>query len=57
LSQPQRRQQAEGLLRHCADARIVAVQSRDARRLNRNWGVVRIPKVGWVRFRWSRAVP
>jgi transposase len=27
------------------------------RRLNRNWGEVRIPKVGWVRFRWSRPVP
>jgi putative transposase len=29
----------------------------DARRLNRNWGQVRIPKAGWVRFRWSRDVP
>lgn len=29
----------------------------DVRRLNRNWGEVRIPKAGWVRFRWSRAVP
>jgi putative transposase len=29
----------------------------DARRLNRYWGQVRIPKVGWVRFRWSRPVP
>ena len=27
------------------------------RRLNRRWGQVRIPKVGWVRFRWTRAVP
>jgi transposase len=27
------------------------------RRLNRNWGEVQIPKVGWVRFRWSRDVP
>jgi putative transposase len=27
------------------------------RRLNRNWGEVRVPKIGWVRFRWSRAVP
>jgi transposase len=26
-------------------------------RLNRHWGQVKIPKVGWVRFRWSRAVP
>lgn len=23
-------------------------------RLNRNWGRVLVPKVGWVRFRWSR---
>jgi putative transposase len=29
----------------------------DFRRLNRNWGQVRVPKIGWVRFRWSRAVP
>jgi transposase len=29
----------------------------DVRRLNRNWGQVRIPKVGRVRFHWSRAVP
>jgi transposase len=29
----------------------------DARRLSRHWGEVRIPKVGWVRFRWSRQVP
>jgi len=26
-------------------------------RLNRRWGRVKIPKAGWVRFRWSRAVP
>jgi transposase len=29
----------------------------DVRRLNRNWGEVRVPKAGWVRFRWSRDVP
>jgi putative transposase len=29
----------------------------DVRRLNRNWGQVKIPKAGWVRFRWSRDVP
>jgi len=29
----------------------------DIQRLNRRWGQVKIPKVGWVRFRWSRAVP
>lgn len=27
------------------------------RRLNRRWGQVKVPKVGWVRFRWTRAVP
>jgi putative transposase len=25
------------------------------RRLSRRWGEVRVPKLGWVRFRWSRA--
>ena len=29
----------------------------DVRRLSRKTGEVRIPKVGWVRFRWSRNVP
>ncbi|TDE32495.1 RNA-guided endonuclease TnpB family protein [Actinomadura sp. 6K520] len=29
----------------------------EVRRLNRRTGQVRIPKVGWVRFRWSRPVP
>ena len=37
--------------------RIVAVQPGDVRRLNRRHGEVKVPKVGWVRFRWSRAVP
>ncbi|MGA5758969.1 RNA-guided endonuclease InsQ/TnpB family protein [Nonomuraea bangladeshensis] len=37
--------------------RIVAVKTGDVRRLSRNTGEVKIPKVGWVRFRWSRAVP
>jgi putative transposase len=37
--------------------RIVAMGTRDARRLNRRWGEVLIPKLGWVRFRWSRPVP
>ncbi|PZF97356.1 transposase, partial [Nonomuraea aridisoli] len=39
------------------DFRVVAVKAADVRRLSRNVGEVRIPKVGWVRFRWSRAVP
>jgi transposase len=29
----------------------------DVRRLNRGWGAVRVPKAGWVRFRWSRDIP
>jgi putative transposase len=29
----------------------------DVSRLSRKWGQVRVPKVGWVRFRWSRDVP
>jgi transposase len=37
--------------------RVVAVKLGDVRRLNRNRGEVKVPKVGWVRFRWSRAVP
>jgi putative transposase len=37
--------------------RIVATGPRDARRLNRRWGEVLVPKLGWVRFRWSRPVP
>jgi transposase len=36
--------------------RIVHMKPRDVRRLNRNTGEVRIPKAGWVRFRWSRQV-
>ncbi|MEU4514562.1 transposase [Nonomuraea wenchangensis] len=45
-----KRGQAEGF-------RIVAVKAGDVRRLSRNTGEVKIPKVGWVRFRWSRPVP
>jgi len=37
--------------------RIVAVKPEQVRRLNRRTGAVWIPKVGWVRFRWSRQVP
>jgi putative transposase len=36
--------------------RIVAVKPGDVRRVSRKVGEVRIPKVGWVRFRWSRPV-
>jgi transposase len=37
--------------------RIVHVKPSDVRRLNRNCAQVRVPKAGWVRFRWSRTVP
>ncbi len=37
--------------------RIVAVKSEHVRRLSRKIGEVWIPKAGWVRFRWSRAIP
>jgi putative transposase len=37
--------------------RVVAVGPRDVRQLNRRWGQVLVPKLGWVRFRWSRPVP
>jgi transposase len=39
--------------------RVVGRRGRDWNvwRLNRRWGAVRVPKAGWVRFRWSRAVP
>jgi putative transposase len=37
--------------------RIVSVRPGHVRRLSRKTGEVWVPKVGWVRFRWSRAVP
>jgi putative transposase len=37
--------------------RIVAVKPGHVRRLSRHVGQVWVPKAGWVRFRWSRAVP
>jgi putative transposase len=37
--------------------RIVAFRPGHIRRLNRKTGQVYVPKAGWVRFRWSRAVP
>ena len=36
---------------------MVALRPGRVRRLSRHVGVVRLPKAGWVRFRWSRAVP
>ena len=37
--------------------RIVGVKPGQVRRLSRNTGEIWVPKAGWVRFRWSRAVP
>ncbi len=37
--------------------RIVAVKPGHVRRLSRKTSEVWIPKAGWVRFRWSRAIP
>ena len=37
--------------------RIVALKLGHVRRLSRNIGEVWVSKAGWVRFRWSRAVP
>jgi putative transposase len=37
--------------------RVVAVKPGQIRRLSRKNGQVWVPKAGWVRFRWSRAVP
>jgi putative transposase len=37
--------------------RIVAIKPAHVRRISRKVGQAWIPKVGWVRFRWSRAVP
>jgi putative transposase len=37
--------------------RIVAVKPERIRRLSRKNGEIWVPKAGWVRFRWSRAVP
>ena len=36
--------------------RVVGVKPGDVHRLNRNHAKVQVPKVGWVRFRWSRPV-
>jgi putative transposase len=37
--------------------RVVALKPGHVRRLSRHVGAVRVPKAGWVRFRWSRPVP
>ncbi|MDX2971907.1 RNA-guided endonuclease InsQ/TnpB family protein [Kribbella solani] len=37
--------------------RVVGPQAQRVEKLNRKWGRVLVPKVGWVKFRLSRAVP
>jgi putative transposase len=37
--------------------RVVAIKPGHVRRRSRKTGAVWVPKAGWVRFRWSRAVP
>jgi transposase len=37
--------------------RVVAIKPCHVRRLSRNTGELLVPKIGWVRFRWSRPVP
>jgi transposase len=37
--------------------RIIALRSSDVRRVNRHWAEFKVPKAGWMRFRWSRPVP
>lgn len=37
--------------------RIVNVKPGHVRRLNRGNGAVFVPKIGWIRFKWSRQVP
>jgi putative transposase len=37
--------------------RQVGVKQSHVEKLNRRYGRVWVPKVGWVRFRWTRAVP
>ena len=37
--------------------RIVGLKPSHVRRLSRKLGEIFVPKIGWVRFRWSRPVP
>ena len=37
--------------------RQVGVKPRHIKRISRRYGQVWVPKVGWVRFRWTRAIP
>jgi putative transposase len=37
--------------------RQVGLKPAHVEKLTRNYGRVRVPKIGWVRFRWTRTVP
>jgi transposase len=37
--------------------RVVGPQAQRVEKLNRKWGRVLVPKVGWIKFRLSRALP
>jgi putative transposase len=37
--------------------RQVGLKARHIKRLSRRYGQVWVPKVGWVRFRWTRTIP
>ena len=45
---PRRRDVHEGFRFHGRECRV--------RRLNRNWGAIHLPKIGEVRFRWTRDI-
>jgi transposase len=48
------RKSAPGYLEQC---RQLTAARADVRRMSRHVGAVWVPEAGWVRFRWSRAVP
>jgi putative transposase len=39
------------------DTQGLVIRDTKVRRLNRRWGEVYVPKCGYVRFRWTRALP
>ena len=57
LSAPGYLEQCRQLTQARAEHPWLAAGSQTVRRLGRKTGEVRVPKAGWVRFRWSRAVP
>jgi putative transposase len=43
--------------RSSRDTQGFAIRDIRARRISRRWGLVYVPKCGWVRFRWTRPLP